>query len=235
MAWARSARPPAHAVVGEQPAAVGDRPVAHPLDQGRLDLDHVHPLHPAVAEDPLQGEAESQPADQHPPRCLDHRERGVRECLLGGVLGGVHHEHAVRAEFQYGRTAGRVLRARTTLAQHELAPVGVAACHLVVLHGSTVGTRGPARRGTWYDDLKSSRTVDNDDRGAASSEEGPMQDERPTPRVVVIGAGAAGSLTALHLARPPADAAVPSTSSWSTARCTARVAPPSGPPTLSTC
>ena len=28
-----------------------------------------------------------------------------------------------------------------------------------------------------------------------------MQDERPTPRVVVIGAGAAGSLTALHLAR----------------------------------
>src|SRR5262245_2968365 len=30
---------------------------------------------------------------------------------------------------------------------------------------------------------------------------GPMQDDRPTPRVAVIGAGASGGLTALHLAR----------------------------------
>src|SRR5215210_3446682 len=38
-------------------------------------------------------------------------------------------------------------------------------------------------------------------RGAAPIEEGTMQDDRPTPRVVVIGAGASGGLTALHLAR----------------------------------
>ena len=43
-----------------------------------------------------------------------------------------------------------------------------------------------------------------------------MQDERPTPRVVVIGAGAAGSLTALHLARAARRRGTPSTSSWST-------------------
>src|SRR5215212_2365519 len=34
-----------------------------------------------------------------------------------------------------------------------------------------------------------------------ASEEGPMLDDRPAPRVVVIGAGASGALTALHLAR----------------------------------
>src|SRR3954447_25444434 len=36
---------------------------------------------------------------------------------------------------------------------------------------------------------------------SGADEEGTMLDERPTPRVVVIGAGASGSLTALHLAR----------------------------------
>src|SRR3954471_5033735 len=37
--------------------------------------------------------------------------------------------------------------------------------------------------------------------GAPTMGEARMQDDRPTPRVVVIGAGASGSLTALHLAR----------------------------------
>src|SRR3954453_22668899 len=37
--------------------------------------------------------------------------------------------------------------------------------------------------------------------GAATNREARMESDRPTPRVVVIGAGASGSLTALHLAR----------------------------------
>ena len=65
--------------------------------------------------------------------------------LLGAVLGGVHDEDAVGPEFEYGRTAGRFVRGGAALAQDELAALGVAACHLDVLHGPTVGKACPAR------------------------------------------------------------------------------------------
>ena len=106
----------ASTAVRQEPGPVGDRSVAHPLDQGRLDLDHVDVLDAAVAEDPVESEAEPQSGHQYPLRFVDHGEGGVRKCLLGGVLGGVHDEDAVRAEFQYGRTATRVFRAGAALA-----------------------------------------------------------------------------------------------------------------------
>ena len=81
-------------VVGQQLRAVGDGAVAHPLDQRRLDLDDVAPLDAPVAEHPVEGEAETEPADEHPPRLARRSaERGVGQRPLGGVLGGVHHEH----------------------------------------------------------------------------------------------------------------------------------------------
>ena len=121
---------------------MGDGAVAHPLDQVGLDLDHVAPLDPAVAEHPVEGEAEAQPADQHPPRHLDEREGGVGQGDLGGVLGGVHHEDAVGAQLQHGRAAGL----GAPLAQHQLAALGLAARDLDVLHLHTVGDPPRAAR-----------------------------------------------------------------------------------------
>jgi hypothetical protein len=122
-------------VVGQQPGAVGDGAVAHPLDQRRLDLDDVAVLDPTVAQHPVEGEAEPETADEHPTGLLDQAERRVGQRELGGVLGGVHHEDPVGPELQYGRAAG----VRVSLAQDQLAVLGHAARDLDVLHQVTVG------------------------------------------------------------------------------------------------
>jgi hypothetical protein len=120
--------------VGQELAAVRDGPVTHPLDEGRLDLDHVDVLDPSVAEHPVEGEPEAQPTHQHP-AWLGHRVEGrVGQGMLGGMLGGVHDEDAVGPELQHGRATA----VGPAFAEHQLAALGLTASHLDVLHVTTL-------------------------------------------------------------------------------------------------
>jgi hypothetical protein len=90
--------------------------VAHPPDQRLLDLHHDRPLDAGVGQDPLEREAETEPADEHRRRFLDELECLRGELDLAGRLQGVHHEHAVDAELEHvGAGPGR------TPSQHHLA------------------------------------------------------------------------------------------------------------------
>ena len=121
---------------------MGDRAVAHPVHERGLDLDHDALLDPAVAQHPVEREAEAEPADQHPPRGFDQGEGGVGQGLLGGVLVGVHHEDAVGPELQNRRRAA----VRRTLPQEELTALGLGPRHLDVLHAHHASGRADLAR-----------------------------------------------------------------------------------------
>jgi len=123
--------------VGEQARTVGDGAVPHPVDERRLDLDHDTVLDPAVAEHAVEGEPETEPADQHASRLVDQGEGGVGERLLRGVLAGVHHEDAVGPELQNRRRA----TVRRTLPQEQLTALGPGPRHLDVLHDHHASVR----------------------------------------------------------------------------------------------
>jgi hypothetical protein len=58
-------------------------------------------VHAVVGEHGTEGEAQPEPADQHPQRVVGREREGVvGHRALRGVLEGVHHEHPVGAELE---------------------------------------------------------------------------------------------------------------------------------------
>jgi hypothetical protein len=106
--------------VREDRRSVRHGAVAHPLDQRLLDLDDHRALDPGIGEDPLQGEAEPQTADEDRGRLVDEVERLRRELDLARGLEGVHYEHAVDTQLEH---VGR--GPRRAAAQHELTALGL--------------------------------------------------------------------------------------------------------------
>ena len=127
-----------------------------------------------VGEHALGGEAETEPADDDPPRVVDEVERGCRQLDLGGGLLGVHHEDAVDAQLE--RVGGVLL---DPAAQHDLAALGLGPGHLDVL-----GHRVTVERHAGHTDRGGRRCADVEELDS-----------------VVIGAGQAGLSASYHLKR----------------------------------
>jgi len=107
--------------VGQHRRTVRDRPVAKPVDDRRLDLAGDDLAYPRIGQQPPNGVAQTETADQQPSRRRQPIQRQLGQRLLGRGAGGVHDEDAVDPQFEDVVVAAKHdLAARRSRSRHRL-------------------------------------------------------------------------------------------------------------------